>query len=198
VSAIYLEGGGDSNEQRIRCREGFRKLMEKCGFAGRMPRLVACGGRGAAFDHFSTAHETAVDSDYVALLVDSEDPMADIEAAWTHLAVRDGWDRPPDADDKQVLLMTTCMETWVVVDRGALARHYGKKLQTTALPPLVDMELRPRRAIQAGLVQATKKCANAYAKGKPSFEVLGELEPKELMPHLPSFVRVVRILNKIL
>ena len=72
MSTIYLEGGGDDSLVRIRCREGFRKLLAKCGFAGRMPRLVACGGRGAAFDRFKTAHETA--GEYVALLIDSEDP----------------------------------------------------------------------------------------------------------------------------
>ena len=52
VSTIYLEGGGDSNQLKIRCREGFCKLLEKCGFARRMPKLVACGGRDAAFDRF--------------------------------------------------------------------------------------------------------------------------------------------------
>ena len=83
MSTIYLEGGGDDNQVKIRCREGFRKLLAKCGFAGRMPKLVACGGRGAAFDRFKTAHEVA--GEYVALLIDSEDPMTDIEAAWKHL-----------------------------------------------------------------------------------------------------------------
>ena len=102
MSTIYLEGGGDSTQLKIRCREGFRKLLAKCGFAGRMPRLVACGGRGAAFDHFKTAHETAIAGEYVALLIDSEDPMADIEAAWAHLKARDGWDQPLGASDAQV------------------------------------------------------------------------------------------------
>ena len=34
------------------------------------------------------------------------------------------------------------------------------------------------------------------AKGKRSFEVLGELDPEALKPHLPSFARMVRILNE--
>ena len=82
VSTIYLEGGGDSAQLKIRCREGFRKLLAKCGFDGRMPKLVACGGRGAAFDHFLTAHGARIAGEYIALLIDSEDPMTDIEAAW--------------------------------------------------------------------------------------------------------------------
>jgi hypothetical protein len=196
VSTLYLEGGGDSTQLKILCREGFRKLLAKCGFTGRMPRLVACGGRTAAFDRFRTAHEMATAGEFVALLIDSEDPMADPEAAWAHLTARDGWDRPPDADDEQALLMTTCMETWIVVDRAALSRHYGQKLQTSALPPLTNIESRARHDVQIKLVTATKKCTNAYAKGKRLFEVLGELDPEMLKPHLPSFVRVLRILNK--
>jgi hypothetical protein len=196
VSTIYLEGGGDSNQLKIRCREGFRRLLEKCGFAKRMPKLVACGGRDAVFDRFQTALKTALAGEYVALLIDSEDPMADIEVAWAHLKARDGWDQPLGASDAQAMLMTTCMETWVVVDRAALARHYGRKLRASALPPLVNVESRERHDVQNRLVNATAMCSNSYAKGKRSFEVLGELDPEALKPHLPSFVRMVRILNE--
>lgn len=41
-AVLYLEGGAsgaDSKELQIRCREGFRKLLEKSGHKGRMPRL---------------------------------------------------------------------------------------------------------------------------------------------------------------
>lgn len=195
MSTIYLEGGGDSNQLKIRCREGFRKLLAKCGLAGRMPKLVACGGRRTAFDRFKTAHETAPEGEYVALLIDSEDPLADNEATWAHLTARDGWDRPRRADDVQVLLMTTCMETWIVVDRKMLAQHYGQKLRTSALPPLANVESRARHDVQTRLETATKHCANAYTKGKRSYEVFSKLDPETLSAHLPSFVRAVRLLN---
>jgi hypothetical protein len=70
-------------EADIRCREGFRKLLENCGFAAqkRMPRLVACGGRDAAYDAFKIAQKTNVAGNFVALWVDSEEPLADLEAA---------------------------------------------------------------------------------------------------------------------
>ncbi|MEI6260362.1 MAG: hypothetical protein WCR46_10700 [Deltaproteobacteria bacterium] len=38
---LYIEGsktGADSKEEQIRCREGFRKLIEKAGFAGNRNR----------------------------------------------------------------------------------------------------------------------------------------------------------------
>jgi len=71
VNTIYLEGGGDSKELHIRCRKGFRKLLEKCGFKGQMPKLVACGGRDSAFDDFKIAHANKSNSDYASMLIDS-------------------------------------------------------------------------------------------------------------------------------
>lgn len=196
-STIYLEGGGDSRDLQIRCREGFRKLLERCGYVGRLPRLVACGGRGAAFDAFKTALASARKGDIVALWIDSEDPLGDVEATWEHLKGRkgDGWDRPAGATNEQVLFMTTCMETWIVADRETLSKHYGADLQESALPALQSLEVRARDAVQSALVNATRRCSNAYTKGKRSFEVLGQLDPATLIEHLPSFARVRRILD---
>jgi len=190
---LYIEGG-ESKEDQIRCREGFRKLLEKVGFLGKMPRLSACGGRGAAFDDFKTAHVTCRAGNYVAMLVDSEKPVDDIEKTWDHLKIRDGWEKPSGALDEQVLLMTTCMETWIVADRVSLREHYGHKLQESALPPLNNLESRNRHQVHDRLAHATRLCSKAYAKGKRSFEVLGVLNPSALSP-LPSFARVVRILT---
>lgn len=128
------------------------------------------------------------------MLVDSEDPLTDVEKTWEHLKNRDNWDKPEGAVDEQALLMTTCMETWIVADRAALKEHYGHKLQETALPSLNDLEKRNRHDVHAKLVHATRDCSNAYAKGKRSFEVIGVLNP-DVLDSLPSFVRVVKILK---
>ena len=195
-ATIYLEGGGDSKELHIRCREGFRKLLERCGFTGRLPRLIACGGRNATFDDFQTGHRLRGDSDYVAMLIDSEEPLNDLEAAWQHVSDHDGWSKPDGASDEHVLFMATCMETWIVTDRTTLADHYGSKLQEWALPALNHPESRSRRETQEALAHATRNCVNAYAKGRQSFRVLGKLSPTALKEHLPSFRRDVRILEK--
>lgn len=193
-TTIYIESGGDSKELHTRCRKGFRKLLENCGFTGYMPRLVACGGRDSAFDDFNIAHANKSDSDYVAMLIDSEDPLDNLDV-WGHLKRRDGWDKPLDSEDDQVLFMTTCMETWIVADQDALAKHYGDRLQESALPPLYDLESRLRHDIQERLAHATRDCSNAYKKGKRSFAVLEKLSPDELEWYLPSFVRVKQILE---
>lgn len=193
---LYIEGA-ESKEDQVRCREGFRTLIGKLGFAAgkKMPRLSACGGRKSAFDDFRTAHARSQPGDYIAMLVDSEDPVADIEKPWDHLRVRDKWSRPAGANDEQVLFMTTCMETWIVADRETLKRHYGHKLQETALPPTYNLENQNRADVHTKLEHATRDCPNAYQKGKRSFVVVGEVNPGVLDPLLPSFARMKRILN---
>lgn len=192
---IYIEGGGDSKELHVRCRQGFRQLLERCGFSGRMPRLVACGGRSAAYGDFKTAHESNK-AEYVAMLIDSEKPVSNPEETWDHLRNCDRWERPDGADDEQVLFMTTCMETWIVADRDTLRQHYGSSLQESALPSLISLEQGNRQDIQEGLKRATRNCSNAYQKGKRSFEILGKLEPETMESHLPAFQRAKRILNE--
>lgn len=191
---LYIEGG-ESKEDQIRCREGFRKLLEKSGFTGKMPRLTASGGRNATFDHFTTKHRQSRPKDYIAMLIDSEDPLRDTEKTWKHLQQRDKWDPPAGATDDQVLFMTTCMETWIVSDRPVLKAHYGHHLQESALPPAENLEDRHRHDVHERLSRATRNCSNAYAKGRRSFEVIGLLNPSELSK-LRSVVRVVRILKE--
>ena len=198
VSAeIFLEGGGDRNSDRARCREGFRKLFERCGFRGKMPKFVACGGRTEAYDDFKTAHSQASPGDFIALLVDSEDPVANVEETWQHVALRlgDKWAKPSGADDEQLLFMTTSMETWIVIDRTTLKTHFGPKLRDSALPSLQNIEHRDRHVVLRDLENASRDCPGPYSKGQKSFEVLGKLNPEVLEQHLPSFKRVRRILD---
>jgi hypothetical protein len=192
---LFIEGGGPEGDLDSRCREGFRKLFEKAGFKGIMPRLIACRGRDEAFHDFETAIRHKKPNEFIALLVDSEDPMRDIEKAWEHLLIRDKWSKPEDAIDEQVLLMTTCMETWIASDRTTLRKHYGKNFNEKKLPPLHEIESRHRHEVQDALFNATAGCANSYNKGQRSYQVLGEILPSSL-DALPSFQRVCRILKK--
>ena len=193
---LCIEGGGNTRGAQAPCREAFRELLVKAGFSSRSLQVAACGSRNNALKEFRIALSKAKSGDFVALLVDSEAPIADIEKTWAHLKAHDYWDKPEGVTDEQVLLMTTCMETWIVADRSALEDHYGAKLQVSALPPLQDLETRNRHDVQDQLEKATRNCTNAYKKGKRSFVVLATLDPEVLSQHLPSFARVVRILNQ--
>jgi ABC-type dipeptide/oligopeptide/nickel transport system permease component len=85
TTRLYVEGGGDSKALRTTCREGFRRLIEKAGMKGRMPRIVACGGRQNALESFATAHAQATGNDGPMLLVDAEGPLTAANP-WAHLA----------------------------------------------------------------------------------------------------------------
>ena len=197
---VYVEGGGDRTELKARCREGFSKLIAKSGFAGRMPRVVACGSRDAAFDRFGTGLQSR--DDYPILLVDSEDPVADANqpdanpsGAWRHLAERDGWVRPNGAEDDQAQLMVTSMETWLVADRQALAAYFPN-MNTSALPPDIAPEDRRRQDVLRDLENATRPSSKGgYSKGRDSFALLTQANPDALKDRLPHFRRFVETLE---
>lgn len=191
---IFLEGGGNSKELNIRCREGFRKLFAKCGFEGRMPTLIPGGGRNDVLADFARALRSHGERDFVALLIDSETPPRDIEATWQHLQGQ-RLTKPTDATDEQLLFMTTCMETWIVADRSAFSAHFGNASRDSVLPSLHDLESRLPVELFGALRKATSGCRQPYAKGAVSFLLLGKLSPNELERHLPSFRRIVRILQ---
>ncbi len=75
-----------------------------------MPRLFSSASRGEVLNDFKI-ELAAQKSTYIAMWVDSEDPLKDLNATWAHLAVRDKWKKRSGATDDQVLFMTTCMET---------------------------------------------------------------------------------------
>lgn len=194
---LYVEGGGNRKDQQARCREGFRKLLEKAGFVGNLPGIVACGGRNATFDQFKTAvHNSGADSCPI-LLVDSEDiPSNPHATAWVHLKARDNWDRPDSVENDQAQLMVTCMGTWIMADHAALRSYFGGSINKGKLFSTIELEKRDRHAVQEALVAATRKCPKTYQKGDRSFEILAELDPETLKAHLPHFKIFLIVLDK--
>ncbi|WP_246495986.1 DUF4276 family protein [Methanocalculus chunghsingensis] len=160
-----------------------------------MPRLVASGSRDTTFSDLKTALKSRKGR-YIAMLIDSEDPIADPERTWDHLIARDAWKKPDNCDDENVLFMTTCMETWIVLDREALKKVFGPHLQESALPSPVHIECTKRHEVQKALIHATRNTTQPYAKGKVSFELVGKLNPDVLEEHLVAFQRMKRILDE--
>lgn len=199
---IYVEGGGNSKELQARCREGFRKLIEKAKL-NRNPAIVAGGSRDQTYKKFRTAVSIAT-HEYPLLLVDSEDIVKasdenpDSGEAWNHLKARDKWDKPHGVANDQAQLMTTCMETWIMTDQHALSVFFGQHLQTSALLPEQNLEARTRDEVQEKLAWATRYCGRdrSYAKGKRSFKALEYLNPETLKKHLPHFRRFVSTLER--
>lgn len=198
---IYVEGGGDSKYTQRFCSQGFGKLLEKAGFMGKMPRIIACGGRGAAFGDFRTALEAQEPTKYPILLVDSEDQIEKNITPWQHLKNREkNWIIPKHVSDNQAQLMVTCMETWIMADRAALSNFFGAELQNNSLLSEYDLEQYDRHDVQDALAHATRNCGKnrPYKKGERSFDVLETLNPNTLKQRLPHFKRFIETLEALL
>ncbi len=85
---LYVEGGGDNRSLQAPARRAFKSLFERAGLEGRLPAVIACGGRAEAFREFPKAMARG---EHAALLVDSEEAVEEGSTAADHLARRDRW-----------------------------------------------------------------------------------------------------------
>ena len=194
---IYVEGGGDRGELKARCRQGFRSFFQKAHLEGRMPNVIACGSREITFDKFRSALTKATDNNFIVLLVDSEDSVAENTGPWLHLENRDNWDKPADATDENAHLMVQCMETWFLADKEALAGYFGDDFNMNSLPGRLEVEAISKSDIEAGLKAATRQCKKGqYDKGSHSFGILTELDPDKVTSGSPHAKRLISTLLK--
>jgi len=190
---VYVEGGGDTNALKTRCRQGFSEFFRKAGLEGCMPRIVASGGRQQAFDDFCTALNKAGVNDFIILLVDSEVAVANGAASWVHLKACDNWDKPAIATDDNAYLMVQCMEAWFLADKDTLATYFGDGFNPGALPARADIENIEKTDIFNGLKVATRHCnkKGEYGKGRHSFNILGRIDPVKVTAVSPAAKRLI-------
>lgn len=187
---VYVEGGGDKRggDLACECRRGFSELFAQILPRGRMPRIVACGGRTQTFDAYRAALQQHTD-DLNILLVDSEDPV--VGNAWEHLVHREGWHQPEGAGHDHAHLMVQCMEAWLVADRENLARFFGPNFHAARIPHWPDLE-----AVTCGkLLQAMKSASQgchrgSYDKGRHSFKILATVNAQRVQRASPHAARL--------
>ena len=179
TTKIFLEGGGDAKDLQARCREGFRSDYWRS--AGSRDANAAIGRLWRSREPFTItsrlAHANNTAGGYIAMWIDSEDPIDDVEAAWQHLRnAGDGWakarrcERRAGSSDDHLHGNLDRLRP-----RDPEGSTSASKLQDSALPPLVEHGgTRSRDAIQNALIRASRNCYNAYAKGKRSFELSGQ------------------------
>ncbi len=208
---LFVEGGGDTASLRTACRQGFSLFIEKAGLAGRMPKVVACGGRQDAFDSFCTA---LANGEPALLLVDSEAPVASVSQPgdtnlqdardkwlpWHHLRQRQGdeWEKPTGAEDLQCHLMTQCMESWLLADRETLKTFFGQGFKENQLPAAANpVESVAKAHIYQSLAKATADCKTKaqYGKGEHSFKLLALIDPAKVMDASPWAKRFVEAMK---
>lgn len=186
---VYVEGGGDDNATRRRCREGFGALIAKVVPKGSRPKIIACGRRRAAFDRFAIAIREYPQAACL-LLVDSEGPVPDGQRVWPFLTARDGWKRPGNAGEDHAHLMVQCMEAWLVADPVALERYYDAGFAAAKLPPRKNVEDVSKRdldkALDAAAHNTTKR---GYEKARDSFALLALIKPQAVRARSPFAAR---------
>jgi Domain of unknown function (DUF4276) len=183
---IYVEGGGDDNACKAKCRKGFKKFFENATLKGQLPKVVACGSRNNAHKDFCTALTQSKSDEFPILLVDSEE-LVTVKQKWAHLQQRDGWKKPEKASESHVFLMIVCMESWLLADKEALQKYYDQHFNEKSLPSCTEIEEIEKNKVLTGLKEATKNTKKGcYSKGGHSFELLEKIDPQKLLQVSPS------------
>lgn len=198
--SIYVEGGGDQQNTLTECRHGFAEFIRKMLPGKARPRVIPCGGRGAAYKDFCTAISQLKEGEKVLLLVDSEEPVDSGDDAWAHLHKRvgDGWAKPDAADEKNACMMVQCMESWFVADPEALADYYRKNFKKTKLPKLskAGIEIISKQKVGESLKHATTATSKgAYHKTRHGFALLAAVDPSKVIAASAHAGKLRDILN---
>ncbi len=198
---LFVEGGGNNNDAlRTECRQGFATLLRKAGFEGRMPKIIACGGRQNAYEQFCTAFSDGSDADVAMLLVDAEEQVT-VKSPWAHVKARqgDGWEKPTAATDDHLHLMVVCMESWFLADKDTLALFFGQNFRLESLPANPNVEQVSKADVYKGLENATKDTKKGvYGKSVHSFKILAFIDPTKVRSVAPSANRLLEHLGDVL
>jgi Domain of unknown function (DUF4276) len=197
VVSIFMEGGGDAEALKAKCRRGLHSLIDRILSNKQKPKVVACGTRGDTFDRFRAECQKSGPGEFIILLVDSEEAVKKGENRWAFLKKRDGWNVPTNASEDQAQLMIQCMETWLIADPACLSNYFGNGFKATKLPKNTNLEAVSTDNVLVSLKAATKtvKSKGEYNKAAHSFDLLGRVDPDKLKKLCPSAKRFFDLLN---
>jgi len=196
---IYVEGGGNNNAETVRCKRGFTEYCKKLAPVGRLPRIVACGGRDQAFDRFATDVARNKPDNLCVLLVDSEGPVEPGTSPAVYLHARDRWVLP-QMQLHRLFLMVQAMEAWLLADRDRLAEYYGPNFRPNALRgDERHVEAIAKDDLEPCLIAASRDTTTKgrYNKGTHAFDLLATIDPAKVAassPHAAEFHAFLRSL----
>lgn len=207
--AVYLEGGGNTAQEKADLRKGFELLFQvqrKAIFdkGGRLD-FIPSGGRDMVYKRFAAAFRKPGQVIMVILLVDSEEavageikgkPEVNAETRKHHLIKRDNRDLA-GVPAEIIHLMVQCMESWIVADSDALADFYGKWFHARSLPSRNNLEDEPKLEVYEKLARATEKTSKGvYGKIKHASRLLALIDRDKTGKRCPRFKTLIEWLDE--
>lgn len=195
---IYIEGGGDSRDQKASLRQGFSAFFATVKDKARGNcmhwDIVVAGSRRRCFDAFRKALEDHPDA-FNILLVDAECPVS--REPQEHLRNRDGW--TIEAQEGAWHLMVQMMEAWFVADPDALAGYYGQAFLDSAIPRSTNVEQIDKAPLESALDAATRHTQKgSYKKIKHGADLLALINPAVVRRKAPHCERLFRRLESVI
>jgi len=192
---IYVEGGGDSRDGKRAVRQAFSGFLRDLRDLAQSKRvewdIIACGGRGRAYDRFVQAQGDHPDA-LCILLVDSEGPVN--AAARAHLRSREPWECL--GDDDAYHLMVQAMEAWLIADLEALSEYYGQGFRRGSLPRRRDVEAIPKDQLEPKLRAASHATQKGeHHKIRHAAPLLERLDPAKVRTRASHCDRLFRTLE---
>ena len=189
---IYVEGGGDGARGLQQVRLAFREFLSE--FTGSMPRIIPCGGRGAAYDDFMTAVRSRP-NEFILLLVDAEARVR-VASPRQHLRGRDGWDLS-EVEEEQVHMMVQAIEAWMIADRDAVREYFGDGFNENALPGRRNPEEIPKDDLKGALIRAGRDTnKKGYHEIHDGTKILEKLDPAVVRGACPHCRRLFTVLSR--
>jgi hypothetical protein len=206
---IYVEGGGSKNTSlSAELRLGFQIFFSKARVS-KKPRVVACGGREAAYDAYCSAVREGKPA---MLLIDSEvSVQAQFEEGenhtwrpWEQLKSRknqkgehcDPWDKI--GEDTDCHLMVQVMESWFLADVDEVEMYFGSGFKKNKFPKDDEnIERIAKSKIENIFKSSTNETKNGkYDKGRDSFKILGRIDPNKIMLRSKWANRFILLVNE--
>ena len=182
---VYIEGGAEGRPANGDFRHAWKvflnelhELARENGYA--KLEVVRGKSRSNVFRRF-TGHRTEYPNDLCVLLVDSETAVPKQARVWDIVANRkeDSWQRPSWAMEEHLYLMVHFVETWLLTDRDALQKFFGRDFNPRPLPT-TNLEARSKDEIRRALDRATRNSLKGSYRHGQAHEIIGIVDPNKV------------------